>query len=286
FMAAMCLLFVVDRAPVRNPVQLRLRLDLSAAAFGLTVLLTSYILFVYRSNLRFVSFGDAVYEQRFANRALGADVITRYGSAWLTSVLVPICLAFGVVRRRWSYFAVGTIACVAIYMAVAAKFIILLPVVYLLCAAAFAGRKLANIYKWVTGGLAVLIVGLLFVSRGATGATWITSSLILQRTVGNGGQIAIMYYDFFRFHPQTDYSHVAALRPFTHKYPYGTLGVGQVIGQFFFSPDMNANASFWATDGFAAMDLWGVPLATFACAALLFVLNMVTRDHDPVFTVL
>ena len=74
-----------------------------------------------------------------------------------------------------------------------------------------------------------------------------------------------------------------AINKLTDAYPYGELGVGQVVGQYYFAPLMNANASFWATDGLAAMGLTGVVLASIACALVFVAMNTLTADYDTLF---
>jgi hypothetical protein len=68
------------------------------------------------------------------------------------------------------------------------------------------------------------------------------------------GQLNILYYDFFSKHTQTHYSHIGLFNIFIKSYPYEQ-PLGFVIGKYFYNSDeLNANANFWATDGFAA---WG-----------------------------
>jgi hypothetical protein len=94
------------------------------------------------------------------------------------------------------------------------------------------------------------------------------------------------YYEYFSTHPKTYYSHIGPVNFFTQSYPYHDLGLGQVVGQYFWSSDMNANANFWATDGFAAMGLAGIAFISVIMFLLLVVTNMVTKNINRLFVLL
>jgi hypothetical protein len=283
FMAGMFVLFLADVVIIRSPLKLDLRFDLMPVVLGITVLSTLYMLLIYREGLRFSSFGDELYEQRFANEALGTGLLTRYLGAWLTTVFMPICVAFGLRRRRLRYTLAGVAAAVALYVGAANKLHILLPFVAIGFYRLQRGR-LDAMMPIVAMGLAVAIIILSGMTPGTT--AFFASGILLNRTIGNGGQLTMAYYDFFSFHERTWLSHVHGLRLFTQPYPYGSAEVGQVIGQFYWSPFMNANANFWATDGIAGLGLWGVLLISVLTAMLFVVVNAVTRRHDLFFTVL
>ena len=285
FCFCMCLLFLVDLLPIRNPLNLMTGANLFAVVLVLTLAATVYVAFVYRSNLRFVSFGEAVYEQRFANVELGSDIVTRYLSSWLGTVLVPLCLAHGLVTRRPLYVLAGSLACVVIYMATATKWLILLPFVYGGMYVLFGHGRIRLMYPLLTLSLTTLLAGLLAITKPG-GIAFLVSSILMWRTVGNGGQLAMTYYDFFSTHPQTAYTHINVVGMATGAYPYGSLGIGQVIGQHYYGPDVNANASFWATDGIAALGIEGIVIATLACVLVFFVMNSLTLAYDRLFVVL
>ena len=285
FMVSMCLLFLADAVVVKNPLDLHSNVNLMRWIFGATVVATIYVLFVYRGNLRLVSFAD-VYEQRSANAALSSGLAIRYVSTWLFSVLAPLCLAYGLIAKRYRYFAVGSAGCLAIYMATAEKAAVLLPIIFVGIFALFAKGRLKSIYALFAGTLSVMMVTLLAVANNPKSLSFLISSLLMMRTVGTGGLLTMRYYDFFSFHPLTEYTHIGLVGMITGAYPYGSVQVGQVIGQYYFSFDMNANANFWAMDGIAALGLIGVPLISIVCALLFVAMNAVTRGYNRLFVVL
>ncbi len=284
FMAGMALLFLADLVIVRSPFSLDGGVDLLPMILGLTVAGTLYMMVVYRGNLTLPSFGAALYEERFAKESLGAGLATRYISSWLATVLVPLCFAYALAAGKRSYFLAATAACLVLYMAAANKIVILLPFVYV-GFYVLVRHRVRFIFPVLGSALAILISALIL-TADPDGPSWVVASILLNRTIGNGGQITMAYYDFFAVHPQTDYSHVTGIRLLTHSYPYGDLQLGQVIGQFYWSPFMNANANFWATDGIAAMGLAGVAVVSVVCALLFAAMNSVTRTYDTLFVVL
>lgn len=284
FMLCMCLIFMADVIVVKNPFDLHTSVDLMGWVFVVTIVSTIYVLFVYRSNLRLVSFAE-VYDQRSANAELGAGLVMRYVSSWLYTVLIPLCLAYGLVARNYKYFWLGAAACVTIYMATAAKGAIVLPIVYVGVFGLFARNRLRVMYPLLISAMSLCMCVLVVVKNTDSIAFWI-SSLVLMRTIGVGGLLTRTYYDFFLTHPHTSYTNIKLIGMITGAYPYGTLAVGQVVGQYYWSGDMNANANFWATDGIASLGLIGVPVASVLCALLFMVVNAVTRGYNMLFVVL
>lgn len=280
----MSLIFLVDRLVIRNPFPFALAFDLYPAVLATTVGITLYLLIVYRGSLELVGF-EQVYELRSANAELGAGVLTRYLSLWLLNVFVPICLAFGLTARRPIYFIVGSAACLTIYMASAAKVAVLFPFVFVGCYLLFANGRLGRIYPIVIVSVGALMLTMLAIGIPGSPA-FLAASIVLYRTVGNAGLLTVVYDDFFAFHPQTNYAHINILRATTHAYPYGTEDVGVIVGRYYWAPDMNANANFFATDGIAAAGIGGLWIATLGILLVLAVLNSVARPYERLFAFL
>ena len=282
FMCGMALLFMADAIIIKSPFDFDIGVDLMPVVLVLTIASTVYTFVVYRGSLHFPGFGEVLYDQRFANASLGAGLVTRYLLSWLSTVLIPLCLGYGLTTKSFRYAAAGTAACVILYMGAANKITILLPGVFL----AFyllAKNRLQVFYPLLSGGLTLAVVGLMTVAAVPGSLLYVAAAIFLNRTIGNGGQLAVAYYDFFTFFPQTEYSHIHGISLLTRPYPYGDLIPGQVVGQYFFGPTTTANASFWATDGIAAFGLTGVAIASAAFAMVLVVMNSITRTYDTLF---
>lgn len=286
FLVGMTMLFGADGIIVKNPVTLNLGVNLMPVVLGITVASTLYALAVYgTANLRLVTFGADLYEQRFLANEAGGGLLIRYVTAWMTTVMIPLCLAYGFTAKKPLYIAMPVLSSVLMYMAAANKITILLPFVYAVMYMLLGGNRLRALYPILAASTAAAIALMIYIStKGA--AAFLAASLILYRTIGNGGWITKVYYEFFSFHPQTEYSHVMGIKELTKPYPYGDLGVGQVVGQFYWEPNMNANANFWATDGIASMGLPGVLVASLATTLLLMAMNSITRTYDKLFVLL
>ncbi len=286
FMLSMCLIFLADSIILRSPVDFHGHVALEPYCLALTVATTLYILFVYRGNLRFASFGQEVYTQRASAAELGTGLVARYLSSWLATVLTPVCLAHGLVARKVRYFLAGAVACVAMYMATAAKWMILLPFVYGASYVLFSHGRLRSVLALFILSVSALMAILLATVRNVEGILFMAASILMSRTIANAGQLTMAYYSFFSSHPHTDYAHINLVNMLFDSYPYGPNQVGQVVGQYFWSADMNANANFWATDGIAAAGLAGVPVASLAVALLFLCINSATRGYNQLFVLL
>jgi hypothetical protein len=285
FLLGMAMLFLADGVVLKNPIPLNLDFSLMPAVMAATALATLYAVWVYGGNLRFVSFGAELYEQRFlADEVAGGGVVVGYVTSWLSTVLIPLCLAHGFAHKRPWYVIMPVVSSVILYMAAANKITIVLPVVYAGMYFLMRGR-LQSIFPLLTLATVGVIAGLIFAS-GEGEAAFVAASLILYRTIGNGGWITQVYYEFFSFHPQTEFSHVMGIKELTKPYPYGELGIGQVVGTFHWNPTMNANANFWATDGIAGLGLPGVLIISGIGVVLFVAINTFTRPYDKLFVLL
>ena len=282
----MCLFFFADRfVLIRNFDNRRFAFIPTRIFLILTIVSTLYVLYIYRGNLQLVSF-DNVYEQRFANNIIGTDVFSRYLTSWLTTLFMPICLINGIINKNRNYFIVGCLAGVAMYMATAAKGVILMPVILAGLYFLLSRISIHNIYSYIVLLLSLSIIGLLILFPQPGQIFFYISSLLMWRIVGVGGHLNIWYYDFFLSHPYTYYSHIGPINFLTKAYPYGDLGLGQVVGRHYWTEDMNANANFWATDGFASYGLIGVIIASLVFMFILIFFNTITKKYNKIFLIL
>jgi hypothetical protein len=189
-------------------------------------------------------------------------------------------------NKKYSYFIVGCAAAIVTYMTTADKFVILMPGIIAGLYFLLSHGRVCYVYSYTTLALSISLLGLLAVSPNPGSVLFSLSSLLMWRTVGNGGYISMWYYDYFSTHSQTYYSHVGAINFFTHSYPYENLGLGQVIGKHYWNSDMNANANFWATDGFAAYGVGGVIIISIVFVFFLIFLNTITKKFGKLFLLL
>jgi len=286
FCSMMCLFFIADRFVfIRNFDNQKFAFISARFFLILTIILTIYVLYIYKGNLAFVNIRN-VYEHRFANKIIGSDVVSRYLLSWLSTFFIPVCLIYGLMNKKKMYFIVGTAACIVVYMATAAKSALLLPFFLYGLYVLISRYGVNQIYSTITLLLSFAIIALLLISPQKDTLLSYFSSLLMWRIVGCGGHLNLWYYDFFSDNPLTYYSHVGPINFFTESYPYGNLDVGQVVGSFYWHDKMNANANFWATDGIAAYGLTGVIIVSLVLFFIMVLLNTITKKFDKRFILL
>jgi hypothetical protein len=112
-----------------------------------------------------------------------------------------------------------------------------------------------------------------------------SASLLFMRSIGNAGLMNSLYYEFFSKNPQTNFSHLNVVNYFFDSYPYGNLSLGQIIGVHYYKSDsMNANANFWATDGFASSGPTGVLFISVVLSLFFVSVNYFTRNTKTEYT--
>jgi len=289
FMGCMILLFYADRFTIKPSVkfQISTNKDITNAIFKtvlvITIISTLFIIYMYKDNLRFVAFGEEVYELRAENMKFATGIITRYLSSWLSVVFIPICLVYGLMYRNRLFFILACISCLIIYMATASKGVILFPVIFLAFYLLFKKVSLKNIYSKFVFALTTGLLMLLYVPTFSH-SVFMAKSIVMWRVVGNGGYLTMWYYDFFSTNPYTYYSHIGIVNAITGAYSYDA-PLGFVIGRKW-NPLMNANANFWATDGIAAMGILGVIVITLLFFFVLAFFNSATKNINTLFALL
>lgn len=285
FMFGMCCFFLVDRVNIKKKINVSLKFISFRFILLLTFCSTLFIAIKYSSNLKIVSFGDQVYKQRSENSDLGSDLLTRYTLMWLEGFLIPVCLAYGLMMKKHLYFIIGSLSCIVIYAAIAAKGTILLPFIYTAFYILFSKKRVNNFFPIFILSLTSLIIVLLIFTKPDS-ISFLISSILLARTVGNGGMLTMWYYNFFLIHPHTYFSHINVVNAIANIYPYGNQSLGQVVGRYYWSDDLNANANFWATDGIASVGLWGIGLISIIVSIFFIIVNTITKGYDRLFLIL
>ncbi len=215
---------------------------------------------VFSENIRLVDF-YSVYDQRKLASEAANGTLVGYASGMLSGALNPFLMALGLVERRKVLIFLGIAGQVLVYGALAFKSV-LLSIIFLPVFHFWVFRRStwpsANIGHLVLGSCAVPLLLLGGLSTVAEGWDWQIASIIFMRTYGTAGTITGIYAEFFSANPLTYYSHINLISFFL-TYPY-TRQLGFVIGEWGYGfTDLNANASFWATDGIAALGIVGIP---------------------------
>lgn len=281
---SMAALFAVAKAHRKRRVPMAYQFRKLDHVVGALALFSTVLLLVSNlEHMRLVSFED-VYDLRFESAAVPQSTASAYLISWLSYCFISYLYARGLIYRKWSYVAAGLAASLLLYMSTGAKTAaLLLPVTMGLnwlwkSGSDFLSRLLGTMV------VAILVVVLVLPDSGV----WMwAKSIFLVRVLGTAGWTASKYLEHFGVEGFTYYSHIGPINALTHAYPFDDLSLGQMIGLAYSgSIEANFNASFWASDGFAALGPIGVLVITPFVAAVLHITNRVTSHLDPRFTVL
>lgn len=244
--------------------------------------MTVWVLAVFHGHMHIVSF-ENIYDQRNASADLQEGSAVSFAYMSLTGSINPFLMGCGLYYRRYWMLLLGILGQLLVYSAIGTKgsilSIIFIPGVY---AVIRVGRGPFGLK--VTFGFLALIAGLslsfVLVGYDPSPIHFLILFVVLMRTLPMGGLMTAWYYNFFQQNPYTYYSHVTGVNWFIH-YPYAK-AIGQEIGGFYqMGSDLDATASFWATDGLEAMGLNGVLLISAFCALVFWALDSAARRHDP-----
>lgn len=287
FFMGMISFFYVAKIPTKNELTLTSILFRPDIILFFSVLFSVVTLVVYRNNLKFASFED-VYDLREQNSAIASgNAFLAYINVWLTNFYMPYCLAYGIINKKRLFIYCGLAIAMILYVSSGAKIAILFPLVYLFFIFLAKRNIIEKFYPFIVYSLAffiVLFLILLSVYPENTNIFWV-NSVVLARTLGNGGLLTYWYDLFFQNNPYTYYSHINFVNLLTGAYPYDR-ELGLVIGGAFWDPKLNANANFWATDGIAAAGILGCILANLLMLLVLRILDVVSYKKNKLFVIL
>lgn len=286
-----CLLFMVI---ARGEVSRWNIPEIPARAFwlgllGLWLVLMTLVLYSFRTSFQIVG-SDDIYNQRFIGASVVGNPIVRYSIALLASSINPFMIGLGLFTRRYWVTGLGIGSQVVLFGTLAAKAVLLSPV--FVVGVYFLGDR----QNRMRGNL--LLVGLLgvFVVTSPLLATYNPigtdldqlTSLIYMRTLLISGATFGVYEQFFAIYPLTYFSNNNIISWFI-TYPYGDLSVGQAVQSSLIAPTSadigELNANFLATDGVAALGLWGVPIAATFCGLILRLMSkFLPEERTMLFT--
>ena len=261
--------FLIILAPVRfwNPSLATLSKSVSIDArsfwqlfFFAYALLNIFVIAVFGSHLKLVGL-EQIYEQRAEASDVQATSLVGYATGILAGAFNPFLIALGLCRpKKKLLLAIGVVGQLLIFATAAAKIVLIssaiTPVLYYLVVRKGALENVGLIFG---GGACGLWVALNVIGTDNFILQTIVS-LTFMRAFCITGVAMAFYTTFFLEHPLTHFSHIQVMRNFIH-YPYPD-SVGEVIGRYMApGTTLDANASFWATDGMAALGFTGIVLA-------------------------
>lgn len=233
---------------------------------GISLLL---IVSQYHSVMRLTSFED-VYDLRSEAREITTSTVTHYLTMWLSYALGPFFIARAIFCSRKGDWIIGTSSLLVLYLAFGSKIALLMPLFMLAMRYIDNGRNEFLLRLLSTVGIFLIFI---VFSVPDEGSLRYINSLFLVRVFGSNGWTGAVYYEYFTSHALTFYTHIGPINAIFDAYPYGNNSLGQAIGQHYFSNEANFNAGFWASDGFAALGIAGVPVVTLFLAIFMRVLD-------------
>lgn len=106
-------------------------------------------------------------------------------------------------------------------------------------------------------------------------------SIFILRTMCISGYLLTLYIHFFETHPYTYYTHINIVNWATNAYPYS-----DVLGRAVAEGSMNANATFWITDGVAAMGWSGIIVISAIFILFKTIFNSIELRYDRIFCIM
>jgi hypothetical protein len=229
----------------------------------------------YHSIMRFASF-DNVYELRDQAGEIRVSKSMNYIVLWLSYLIGPFYIARAIFYNRKIDWVIGFTALLVVYLSFGAKIALFTPLFMLVIKYIDKGSNDFILRLLTMSGVFVILITL---SVPNEGVLRYINSVFLLRIYGSNGWSGAVYYEYFTSHALTFYTHIGPIGAVFGGYPYGENSLGQEIAQQYFSNDANFNAGFWASDGFAALGIAGIPVVTFFLGAFMRMLDKVADQH-------
>lgn len=252
---------------------------LTATIYLLTGIALLLAISNYHSIMRLTSF-EEVYDLRSDAGGITTNTVTQYLVMWLSSVLGPFFIARAIFFSRKIDWIIGILSLLVIYLAFGAKIALFTPLFML--ALKFIDNDHGDFIKRL---LAIVGVFVIFISLVVPdeGILRYINSVFLLRIFGSNGWSGAVYYEYFSNNEFTYFTHIGPINAIFDAYPYEKNSLGQQIAQHYFSNDANFNAGFWASDGFAAIGILGIPIITLVLAAFMRLLDRVASQYPTNF---
>jgi hypothetical protein len=243
----------------------------------------------YGSVMTLVSL-DAIYEQRAVGAATSRFM--GYVQTYFAYVLSPALLAFGLLRKNFLLVGAGFAGGLVLYSITAEKNAFAIP--YLMVGFNFLLTRRGTLHRSVAFVLLVLgsVLGIAVLLNEDSLVAAFLAWYIGVRSLLTPGLFVAQYLDFFSERGFTYLSHVSGIGWLISPPP--TLladgrwpSIGHMVGeQYIGIPDLNANASFVASDGIASFGAAGIGIAFLLLAAYLIALERAARGIAKRFVML
>lgn len=261
-----------------------IRIDLMRKIVSPKILLSTTLIIIVILVAKFISIMslsgiEEIYDQRSLATKFGIGRGFGYLINWSSGFFAPVLLAYALISRDKLYLFGSIAALLTVYMITAAKMVIAIFGVILIIHFLLKYKLLERPFLLILLPIIALsFAGILFTISGVylTGSIFYFVSQAVMRGIGIQSIVLPHYVEFFSNNPNTLYSHVSGISGIVD-YPYER-PLGFVIGTYMSgNPKFNANSSFWATDGIAALGYAGIVYIGIIMGLMFSILNALSR---------
>lgn len=218
---------------------------------------------------------ENVYERRLdARETVQAGALAAYALATLSGAMAPLCILVGFERKSIGFVGLGVSALLILFSFSGAKADLVAPL-YLLALYVLIRKRGKFFGPVITAGACALVV--LSVLQAKVFGRQELALYVVSRGMHLPGLLTSYYLDFF-----SDHAHVCYADGFLRgivSSPYAA-SIPRLIGEvYFWGPDTNANANFWAS-AFANLGYTGIAVTTLALGGLLYIIDSLAEAGD------
>lgn len=199
------------------------------------------------------------------------NVLLAYLMPAQATVLNPLFMAVGIIRRKWWLAAGGTIAELLLYSAGGHKTVLFsVPAVLIVAVLYRKGRTPSGaLFAWGVGA----VVGLSALIDNILNTPWLTS-LFTRRLIDVPGQLTGAWIHVFEGQPKAHYAYsfLSSFLP----YHYDVVPPFVVATRYFGNPNNNANANLFA-NGYANFGWFGIGMEAVMLAIVIALANAAAR---------
>jgi hypothetical protein len=242
---------------------------LTTTIYFLTGISLLLVVTQYHSVMRLTSFED-VYDLRDEASKITVSTVTHYLTMWISYAIGPFFIARAIFCSSKTDWIIGISSLLVLYLAFGSKIALLTP--FFMITMRYIDNGQNDFLQRLLATVGILLIFIVFAVPDEGILRYINSLFIL-RVFGSNGWTGAVYYEYFTSHALTLYTHIGPINAISDAYPYGKNSLGQEIAKHYFSNEANFNAGFWASDGFAALGIAGVPVVTFFLAMFMRALD-------------
>ena len=272
--------FVMIGGIIRLPPPRLRRFHVSPQAFWAVIVLLMAALYVVLLgatglSLHLVKLNDVYGTRSQFKSAISSSSLAGYAAGWLSTVLNPLLMAFGMRARRWIPMAAGLSGQLLIYSLSGQKSVFFSAAVVVLISWLLHPKRIGHSARNLIGGITALIAMCYLLDRIFAGYFW--NSIFVRRFLVTPAFLTGAYFDFFSKNPKVHWS-TSILQGVVGS-PYG-LDTGSVVGRYLYPLGAdNANVNLFG-DAFANFGLLGLIPFSAILAVILLLIDGATRDRD------